>query len=385
MTHLRKRTLVVLMGLGLGLGLTALGVVGKPRLLKPAQPQRPSVPLMVGQTTTLLPSGKLLLMGGQGPRGIMSAISIKDPQTDITTTLPNDLLFPRAWHTATVLPDGTILVFGGIGPDGHLVATAERFDLATGQSQALVTGLAPRAHHTATLLTDGRVLLAGGVSDNGQVLGSGDLWDSQSSTLVNLPAGLLIPARDQTATLLPTGEVLLWGGIDSHGALINFGEVFDPASLGFRMQTAPVQPSNQPPVLEASIPPDGSENVAPGTLIAFRFSKPLLVTSANSATVTLTGPSGPLGANVTPAEGGMLAFVMPSSPLLAGTSYTVSLSGLTDLGGNTLPETLVTFTTAGSPDAAGLPFGAGNSAGTNGLDSPFLKLPPLQAPPGSLR
>ncbi len=384
MTHLRKPKFLVFVGFGLGLGFVALALIGKPRPLIPARPQGTTTLPIVGQTSTLLPSGKLLLMGGQGSAGILATISIKDPQTGITTPLPNELLFPRAWHTATVLPDGTILVVGGIGPDGHDVTTVERFNPATGQSQAVVTGLMPRAHHTATLLTDGRVLLTGGVSENGQVLGTAELWDSQSSTVVTLPSGLLIPAREQSASLLPSGEVLLWGGIDGHGALINFGEVFDPASLGFRLQTAPVQPSNQPPVLEASIPADGSENIPTGTLIAFRFSKPLLVTTINSSTAILTGPSGPFAANVIPAEGGMLAFVTPSSPLLAGTSYTVSLSGLTDLNGNPLPETLVTFTTAGSPDAAGIPFGpsGGNNAETNGLDSPFLKLPPLQAAPG---
>jgi RHS repeat-associated protein len=385
MRDLQKSKLLVLVGIGLGLGLVTLAVLGKPRPLKPARPQGAPNASIVGQTVTLLPSGKLLLLGGEGPRGVASTAAIKDLGTGIIAPLPNGLLLPRAWHTATVLPDGSILVFGGVGPDGHVLATAERFDPTTGESQIVeASGLTPRAHHTATLLTDGRVLLAGGVSDGREVLGTGDLWDSRTLTAAALPTNLLIPAHDQTASLLPSGEVLLWGGIDNHAARINFGEIFDPASLRFRMQTAPVQSGNESPVLEASIPPDGSESVSLDTLIAFRFSEPLLVTTINSATVTLTGPSGPLPATVVPAEGGILGFVTPSSPLLAGTSYTVSLSGLIDPTGNPLPQTLVTFTTAGSPDTAGLPFGpnGANNSGTNGIDARFQKLPPLQAPPG---
>jgi RHS repeat-associated protein len=385
MRHLQKSKLLVLVGLAVGLGMAGAAVPGKPRLLKPVRPQGTAPSSVVGQTSTLLPSGKLLLLGGEGPRGIVSTAAIRDPTSGITTPLPNGLSFSRAWHTATLLPDGTIFVFGGIGTDGQVVSTAERFDPATGLSQVAVTaGLIPRAHHTSTLLTDGRVLLAGGISDSGEILGTGDLWDSRTSATAGLPANLLIPARDHSAFLQPNGEVLLWGGIDSHGSKINFGEIFDPETLSFRMQTAPVLPINQVPVLEASIPADGSENAALDTLIAFRFSKPLLVTTVNSTTVTLTGPSGPLVAKVVPAEDGMLVFVTPESPLLASTSYTISLSGTIDSGGNSLPQTLVTFTTAGSPEAAGIPFGPSepNNSGTNGIDSRFQKLPPLQAPPG---
>jgi RHS repeat-associated protein len=361
--------------------------MARKRPLKPARPQNTPSFSVVGQTATLLPNGKLLLVGGEGPQQVISTVALRDPQTGVTVPLPYGLLFPRAWHTATLLPDGSVLVLGGIGSNARIVTAAERLDPATGQTQIVDTaGLRVRAHHTATLLTDGRVLIAGGVSDAGEVLGTGDLWDSRTSTAPSLPTNLLIPMRDQTASLLPSGEVLLWGGTDNHGIQINFGQIFDPASLSFRLQTAPVQSqsNNQPPVLEVSIPTDRSENIALDPLIAFRFSKALSVITVNSGTVKLTGPSGPLAAKVIPAEGGMLAFVTPQSALIADTSYTLSLTRLSDPIGNALPQTLVTFTTAGSADTTGLPFGPDgtNNSGTNGMNSGFQQMPPLQAPPG---
>ena len=67
----------------------------------------------------------------------------------------------EAFITATLLPNGKVLVVGGrdsIGP----IASAELYDPATGiwsSTGSLNTG---RDAHTATLLQDGTVLVAGG-------------------------------------------------------------------------------------------------------------------------------------------------------------------------------------------------------------------------------
>jgi len=66
---------------------------------------------------------------------------------------------PRSAHTATLLPGGRVLLIGGmISVRGDEVATAstEIYDPKTG---AVVPGgklSAPRAGHTATLLAGGR-------------------------------------------------------------------------------------------------------------------------------------------------------------------------------------------------------------------------------------
>jgi len=339
-----------------------------------------------GASATLMPDGRLLILGGEGPEGPIAAAYMQDVSTGTETPLSQGLLQPRAWQTATLLPNGTVLVFGGIGSNSRVVTSAEIFNPVSNTFTAVSTpGLTPRAHHTSTLLTDGHILIAGGIDDDGQTLNFAELADSKSLAGTGASAVLLIARHDQTATLLPDGDVLLWGGTDSHGAPINFGELFDPAALRFSIETQQYQVSTNSPIVMASIPADGSENVPVDAFIALRFSKPLLVTTVNSGTVTLSGPEGNVAATVVPGEAGMLAFVTPQNPLLPGTNYGLTLSGLTDVNGSALPQTVISFTTAGTPpEDTTIPLGSGggDSSGGNGIDPQWQKLPPLQAPRG---
>src|SRR5215467_8919284 len=136
----------------------------------------PALPVVPGQSRTLLSDGRWLVAGGQGGQGPFATAAIFDPQTSSLTPITQPLLQGRAWHTATVLADGRVLIAGGIGSGGQVPTVLEIFD-PTVQAFHLVPapGLVPRAEQTATLLTDGRVLFAGGLSAQGQVLGDAQL------------------------------------------------------------------------------------------------------------------------------------------------------------------------------------------------------------------
>src|SRR6266567_5253938 len=153
--------------LGLGLSVCQASSSEAPKLLRSSRAQNVRIHAgMTGQTTTLLPNGKWLLIGGESALGVVATVAVKDPKSDAVTELKTGLLHARAWHTATLLPDGMVLVFGGVDGVKNLVATAEVFDPVKGQSSEVsVKGLAVRAHHSATLLTDGRVLIAGGFGE----------------------------------------------------------------------------------------------------------------------------------------------------------------------------------------------------------------------------
>ena len=69
----------------------------------------PALPVVPGQSRTLLSDGRWLLVGGQGGQGPFATAAIFDPQTSSLTPITQSLLRGRAWHTATVLPDGTVL------------------------------------------------------------------------------------------------------------------------------------------------------------------------------------------------------------------------------------------------------------------------------------
>ena len=81
--------------------------------------------LRTGHTLTLLPDGRVLAAGGIDPgdpfeysaeQNLIATTEIYDPLTDSWTLGPN-LSEPRFEHTATLLPDGRVLLIGGIGQE----------------------------------------------------------------------------------------------------------------------------------------------------------------------------------------------------------------------------------------------------------------------------
>ena len=258
----------------------------------------PQSEIRIGQSATLLPDARWLLVGGEGIDGPLATASIWDPQTGVTTPLLSELSQPRSWHSSTMLPDGTILIFGGVGSDGQVLSSPELFDPNTSSFILPLSSLnlLPRSHHTTTLLTDGRVLIAGGVGADGQGLDFAELLDIRrsESSAIRIPQSAI--RISGTATLLSHGTVLLWGGVDKDGNTLEDGDLFDPSSNLFVSISSSEIPNPQSefrnPQLEASFPPDGSIDVPLDTQIALRFSKPLRVETVNADTVTLERAGG---------------------------------------------------------------------------------------------
>src|SRR4029434_2392196 len=105
--------------------------------------------IAMGQSATLLPDGRWLMLGGLGANGPMGRAAIWDPRDASTVELSARLARPRAWHTATLLPHGTAC------------------ELASRRAR-------PRAWHTATLLADGTVLVLGGLGVHGSLVGAAE-------------------------------------------------------------------------------------------------------------------------------------------------------------------------------------------------------------------
>lgn len=76
-----------------------------------------------GHTATLLPNGKVLVVGGQDglivSSAALSSAEVYDPTTG-TGSPAGGLSDARVAHTATLLPTGRVLVTGGKGPGGIL-------------------------------------------------------------------------------------------------------------------------------------------------------------------------------------------------------------------------------------------------------------------------
>lgn len=115
-------------------------------------------------TATVLDDGTVLFTGGFGMSrakgGIIPGSEVYDPTTNEWRRAP-DTIHGRMGHTSTLLPDGRVITIGGSIASGP-VNTGEFMDPATWTWTEISPMSVERAGHTATLLQDGRILVAGG-------------------------------------------------------------------------------------------------------------------------------------------------------------------------------------------------------------------------------
>ena len=366
------------------------------KLITPRRPMRPAprrsqTGELTGQTSTLLPDGRLLIVGGQDATGPKATVAINDARSGEVIPLSVELREPRAWHSATMLPNGRVLIVGGQGLKNRTVATVEIID-PLAQTSEVISSPGPafaRAHHTATLLTDGRVLIVGGVSAAGQSLNRAELWDFKTKTSTTLTGKLGLGRHKQKATLQSDGNVLIEGGVDNGGNQITSSEIFNSESLSFESSlNSSIAPAQGNAYLAGSVPGNDASNVPIDTFIGLRFSRSLAIQTIHPGTITLNGPHGGVAARIVPAEGGRLAFITPLATLEPGTTYTVNFEGATESAGVVVPA-LFSFTTAGETgnryDEEDWIPDAGNLRGdwrSKRVNSEAQSLPPLQAAEG---
>jgi hypothetical protein len=111
----------------------------------------------VGHTATLLPSNRVLVVGGHNGVGAVPA-EVFDPATG-TWSVTGSIAVPVANHTASLLPSGQVLVAGGGGADRKFTAV---YDPASGVFEIGPPLAYGRGVHADVVLNNGTVLLVGG-------------------------------------------------------------------------------------------------------------------------------------------------------------------------------------------------------------------------------
>lgn len=200
----------------------------------------------VGQTATVLPNGKILIVGGRDnvtpsafpidcfPYTNLASSELYDPSTGVSTA-SGSMSRARVWHTATLLGDGKVLIVGGdsINPSEFndcvplgLTPSAELYDPSTGRFTNIENVTELKSEHTATLLRDGKVLFVG----PGQ---RAEIYDPFAQMF--LFAGMMsTPRSGHTATLLGDGKILVTGGWTPDGCVfLDSAELYDPSTGGF--------------------------------------------------------------------------------------------------------------------------------------------------------
>ena len=178
-------------------------------------------------TATLLTNGKVLIAGGfsgNGPFSTWASAEIYDP-TNGNFTATGDMNSARHMHTATLLPNGKVLLVGGCFQNGGPgQASAELYDPATAAFSSTGSMTTPRCLHTASLLNNGKVLIAGG-----SALQTAEIYDPSTGTFT-ATGDMTEPGAD-TATLLPNGKVLVTRSTQFF--VENHADLYDPATGTF--------------------------------------------------------------------------------------------------------------------------------------------------------
>jgi N-acetylneuraminic acid mutarotase len=168
------------------------------------------------QTVTLLPSGKVLITGGndlQNHLAILKSAEIYDPTTSSFSLLPSGMAQARGSHSAVLLDNGLVLITGGEDENNHILKSAEIYNPANDSFTLLGPSMTTaRRDHTSVKLKNGTVLLIAGVNQNLGFLKDIEIFNPSTSTF--RAAGEMIEDRKEgfSATLLPDGNVLITGG-----------------------------------------------------------------------------------------------------------------------------------------------------------------------------
>ena len=167
---------------------------------------------------TLLLDGRVLIAGGAEDLNLGSmthaVAEIYDPVTE-AFSLTGSLSVDRFEPTSTLLPSGQVLITGGVkftelftptsGYPGVCVGSPELYDPSTGTFSSVAGGLSNACHHTATPLNNGNVLIT--LNDNVAYL-----FDLATGTFRLTGTMTQRGWTPHAATLLPTGQVLITGG-----------------------------------------------------------------------------------------------------------------------------------------------------------------------------
>jgi len=178
-------------------------------------------------TVTVLPSGKVLAVGG-GASSItdfVSSAEIYDPATNTWTSI-SSMKEARRDHAAVLLSGGKVLIAGGRNATPRL-STVEIFDPASGTWSSKAAMNSPRGTPGGAAFGADSAVVVGG----NDPIGSGkpaEFYNAGSDTWTSTPFASSLPIeRDYPGvTVLASGKAFFTGGMNGFSA-IDTGDIYD--------------------------------------------------------------------------------------------------------------------------------------------------------------
>ncbi len=128
-----------------------------------------------------LRDGRFMIFGGFiDETDATDTVEIWDPATLSFSVHTSKMMVPRAEHTLTLLPNGRVLIVGGVSTVGGApLASTEIFDPASGNFAPSAELLTARRWHAASLFASGlEVMVSGGFDAAGERLDSVEVLDA---------------------------------------------------------------------------------------------------------------------------------------------------------------------------------------------------------------
>jgi hypothetical protein len=138
------------------------------------------------------------VVGGIGDGGALTSAELYDPAENTWSPAGSMSVARRGSATATLLPSGQVLVAGGDDAQGNPLASAELYDPASNSWSPAASMATGRVRHTATLLSTGKVLVAGGDDAFGNSLAGAELYAPGPSSAAPAPVPTAAPGIPST-------------------------------------------------------------------------------------------------------------------------------------------------------------------------------------------
>jgi hypothetical protein len=185
------------------------------------------------QTSTLLPSGKVLITGGWNQTSaFLAGAELYNPSNGTFSATGSSLSSAREAHSATLLPNGKVLIAGGWN-GSTVLADMELYDPSSGTNGTFTSignMVSARKYHIAMMLTTGQVLISGG-DNNGGTLSTAELYNPAIASFSAAAGSMTDTRTNPTATMLQNGKVLITGGQQlTSGGILNIAELYDPST-----------------------------------------------------------------------------------------------------------------------------------------------------------